>query len=213
MSASFNATDPSSPLYYPPNQTALLLLDYHGFIISQLAEAGTAALATAARMRTWALENGITVVHCLVDVHATPSVICKGGPRVTAMLEGLKDDREAVDEPASAAFSGQRGEFVVRKQPGIISGLRSPGAMELLSERGIKSLIICGLSTSGAVLRTAIPATDDGFVVSVISDACADRKEGVHEMVLETLLPNRAHVTNADEFIGEWEKASGRGRS
>ncbi|TKA80742.1 hypothetical protein B0A55_02687 [Friedmanniomyces simplex] len=203
---------PSSPLHYTAAQTALLLLDYQGFIISQLAETGTAALATAARMRTWALEHGVTVVHSIVDVHATPPAVCKGGPRIVAMLAGIRDDREAVEEPESVAFGGERGEFVVLKPPGVISGLKSRGAMELLGDRGIRSLIICGLSTSGAVMRTAVPATDDGFVVSVISDACADRKEGVHEMVLGTLLPNRVHVASADEFLGEWEKVGGGGK-
>jgi nicotinamidase-related amidase len=40
----------------------------------------------------------------------------------------------------------------------------------ILAKNDIKSIVICGLSTSCAVLRTAVPASDDvddGFIVSV----------------------------------------------
>ncbi|KAK4952668.1 hypothetical protein LTR10_009474 [Elasticomyces elasticus] len=212
MAAIFDADDPSSPLHYSASQTALLLLDYQGFIVSQLGEPGAAAVATAVGMRDWALNHGITVVHSLVDVKSAPPPTCKGANRISAMLAGLKDDPAGGAEVPSLAFSQHASEYVVLKSPGVVSALQSKGVMELLAEQEIKSLVICGLSTSGAVMRTAVPATDEGFVVSVVSDACADRKEGVHTMVLETLLPNRVHVMSADEFVGEWSRAKGLGK-
>ena len=54
--------------------------------------------------------------------------------------------------------------------------------------------------TSGAELRTAIPATDEGTVITVIKDACAGSVEDLHE-TLKTALPSRAHVATAEEFL------------
>ncbi|KAK3072283.1 hypothetical protein LTR53_007099 [Teratosphaeriaceae sp. CCFEE 6253] len=211
--AVFDSNDPSSPLHYTAQQTALLLLDFQGFIISQCGDVGPAALAAAVQMRDWACDQGVTVVHSIVDVKAQIPPSTKGAARLTTLLSTLRDDREAVEEPAALAFPQRDNEYIVLKPPGVISGLKSHRAMDLLAQRGIKSLIICGLSTSGAVLRTATAATDEEFVVSVVRDACADPKEGVHEMVLGTVLPNRAHVINAVELMAQWEKAMATLRS
>lgn len=81
-----------------------------------------------------------------------------------------------------------------------------PDVVEILRERGIKSLVLAGLSTSGAVLRTATQATDSGFVVSVIEDACKDKTEDVHEIVVGKILGNRCHVCGVGEWVREWEK-------
>ncbi|KAK3075465.1 hypothetical protein LTR53_001173 [Teratosphaeriaceae sp. CCFEE 6253] len=211
--AVFDSNDPSSPLHYTAQQTALLLLDFQGFIISQCGDVGPAALAVAVQMRDWACEQDVTVVHSVVDVTAQVPPCTKGAVRLTTLLSTLRDDRDAVEKPAELAFAQRNGEYIVLKPPGVISGLKSQGAMDLLAQHDIKSLIICGLSTSGAVLRTATAATDEGFVASVVSDACADPKEGMHEIVLGTILPNRAHVMDAVELMAQWEKAMATSRS
>ena len=123
------------------------------------------------------------------------------------MLDGVGKDRDAAEEPTEIAFSKAAGEYIVLKHPGFASALKSSGAMDLLSEHGIKSLILCGISTSGAVLRTAMPATDEGFVVSVIQDACADPVESLHDALVKSVLPSRAHVATAGQFMDAWAQA------
>lgn len=91
------------------------------------------------------------------------------------------------------------------RTPGIVSALQSQGLMNVLEERGITSLVICGLSTSGCVLKTAMPATDAGFVVTVVRDGCADPGEDVHEMVFNRILPQRAYVVTAQEWRKGYE--------
>lgn len=126
------------------------------------------------------------------------------------MLAGIQEDPESANEPSTiAAGIDKSQEVVVHKTPGVVSGLKSEDCRAILSERGIKSLIICGLSTSGAVLRTTVPATDDGFVVSVIRDACADRTVELHETLMGSVLPSRAHVFAAEELMDSWKKARG----
>ena len=139
-----------------------------------------------------------------VQVHEKPPSNCKGAERISKMLASIENDRTAAEEPTDIAFSKAEGEYIVLKHPGFISALKSNGIMELLREHRIRSLVLCGLSTSGAVLRTAMPATDEGFVVSVVRDACTDPVEGLHDTVMGSVLPSRAHVATAEEFRREW---------
>ena len=58
-------------------------------------------------------------------------------------------------------------------------------------------------------MRTAIVASDAQYVVSVISDGCADSVEGLHDIVVGKLL-NRGYVATAAEFQEGFAKAAGR---
>ena len=206
MAAIFDPANPASPLAYGASKTALLLMDFQGFTVNLAGIAGMKALGKAKTMRDWAFSKNIIVVHSVVDITVKPPATFKGAERIVKMLESIKDDKDAVEEPSEIAFSKADGEYIVLKHPGFANALKSTGIMELLTEHGIKSLILCGIATSGCVLKTAFPATDDGWVVSVIEDACADRKEEMHNMLAHDVLVSRAHVATADEFIEEWEK-------
>lgn len=223
--ATFDPSDPASPLAYSASQTALLLLDFQYFITARCGTDGQAAVRKAKAMRDWALKQKVMVVHSVVDVsralttvygnqtqfsqvHEKPPSTCKGAERITKMLASVEQDQDAAEEPAELAFSKADREYIVLKHPALVSALKSNGIMELLKEYDIRSLVLCGLSTSGVVLRTALAATDEGFVVSVIKDACADRLEGVgglHEIIMETVLPSRTHIATVEEFIQNWK--------
>lgn len=207
MAADLDRSHPASPLAYNASQTALLLMDFQEFIISRCGLTGHRAVATAKVMREWALKNGVTVVHSVIDIQAEPPETYKGVERIKTMMTELSKDSALAQEPPGIAFSQAEGEYVVLKRPGHVSALKSTGAMELLREHGIRSLILCGLSTSGAVLRTASPAVDEGFVVSVIEDGCGDPNEALHDMLMKTALPSGAHVVSAREIMKEWEAA------
>ncbi|KAK4496138.1 hypothetical protein PRZ48_012117 [Zasmidium cellare] len=199
--------DPSSPFSYPASQTALLCLDFQNFTINICAEAGNAALANAAKLRQWALSKNILVIHSIIDVNGTVPPTTKGRARVEGMIAGIRADAESGKVPSSIAAGDDKSKEVVTfKRPGIVSGIKSDECQAILKDRGIKNLIISGLSTSGAVLRTAIPASDDGYVVSVISDACGDRTTELHETLMVNVLGSRGHVFTTQEFVKGWEK-------
>ncbi|KAK4556872.1 hypothetical protein LTR86_005852 [Recurvomyces mirabilis] len=203
--------DPSSPLHYPASQTALVLMDFQNFIVSHCGSPGAAAVSQAKVMRDWALDNGIMVVHSIIDLTGPPAPPTrKGQNRFKALFDSVKDDANAVAEHEDIAFEQRAREYLVLKRLGVASALKTGGAMELLAEHGIKSLILCGLSTSGCVLRTAVPAVDDGFVVSVIEDACAEPAEGLHDVLMQQCLAKWTWVVKAEEFVQDWDSASKR---
>lgn len=202
--AMFNLKDQSTPGHYGPSQTALFLLDFHSMFIHRAD--GTNApisLKVAAGMRNWANSLGIQVIHCLIDLNQTPYPTCKNAGNfssaITAMrTSGGEEPRELVD--------GVGNDVTFTRRPGFISALSSPGLDDFLKEKDIKSLLLAGLSTSGCVLRTAVMAGEAEYVVTVISDGCADREESIHDFVVGKLL-NRGYVATASEFREGFERA------
>ncbi|KAF2754495.1 Isochorismatase hydrolase [Pseudovirgaria hyperparasitica] len=209
MAAILDRNSCESPLAYPPAETAVILLDYHGYTIQLCGQKGIKTVSKAQMIREWALERGITVLHSLIDINSKPPPQCKNTVLIMGRLDSIRNDAVALSEPPELVSSQKAGpvEYVVLKTAGVVSGLKSEGAMDILRDKGIKSLVVLGLATSGAVLRTAIAASDEGFVTTVIEDACWDPRDGVHAFLMEQILPSRAHVVRADELLGSWNKA------
>jgi nicotinamidase-related amidase len=155
-------------------------------------------------MRNWAAINGVLVVHCLVDIKQTILPSFKSAARFKIMAAMMDTQPSAADEHPDVAFNAADREHMVTRHPGYISAPKSQGLGPLLSARGIKSLILCGLSTSGCVLSTARAAGDDGYIVTVVEDAWMDPVPGLHGTLIQNVLPSQAHITTAAGFQEQW---------
>lgn len=141
-------------------------------------------------------------MHCLIDVTQTPYETCKDAARLQSAIDAAVA-ADAAAEPAELTSGKDDAEDATfLRRPGYVSALKSPGLEAWLRKKGVKNLLLAGLSTSGCVLRTAVTASDAEFVVSVVADGCADPGEGVHEFVLAKLL-NRGWVVSAEEVMRE----------
>ena len=197
LASTFDAADISTPGHYGPSQTALLLLDFHSLFVEKAGgPQARAALDVAANMRAWAKSQGIQVIHALVDANATPFPTYKASPRTSGFLAALKSSDG--EEPAEL-LEGGGDDVTFTRRPGHVSALKSTGLDDFLQNKGIKSLVLSGLSTSGCVMGTALAASDAEYVVTVISNGCADPGDGVHDMVVGKLL-NRVYAITATEF-------------
>ncbi|MFD0296849.1 cysteine hydrolase [Streptomyces sp. NPDC127118] len=84
------------------------------------------------------------------------------------------------------------GDIIVRK---IRYGATSTTDLhEQLANRGIDTLILTGISTSGVVLSTLIDVADRDYLVYVLSDGVADRDPEIHQVLVHKVFPTRAHV-------------------
>lgn len=205
--ATFNVSDKSTPGYYGASQTAFLLLDFHTMLVEKaVGPNGTAAAQVAAEMRTWAKAHGMPVIHCLVDLHGSPFPTCKDSARFEGAISTMQTTGSGVE--ASQLLSGSNdADVTFTRRPGHISALTSPGVLEYLREKDIKSLVLAGLSTSGCVMRTALASADAEYVVTVLSDGCADSDQAVHDMMVEKIFTNRGYVATAAEFRSGFEAA------
>ncbi|KAI0378849.1 Isochorismatase hydrolase [Hypomontagnella monticulosa] len=204
--AMFNPADITTPGHYGPSQTALLLLDFHTMLVQKGGgPKAAAALEVAAQMRTWAKSQGIQVIHGLIDLDGTPFPTCMGAAMLGQVVAAAKAG--GGEEAAELSAGGSDGEITFTRKPGHVSALKSPGLEDFLKQKGITSLVLTGLSTSGCVMRTAVTATDAEYVVTVISDGCADPAEGVHEVMVGKVLSSRGYVATAAEFQEGFTKA------
>ncbi|KAI9698112.1 MAG: hypothetical protein M1820_007620 [Bogoriella megaspora] len=198
LTAMFDPENESAPGHYGSSQTALLLLDFHSAFIEKAGGRRAAmALQVAAKMRIWAKSRGIHIIHCLIDFNATPHATCKDAQR---LLSGAETMRLGGAGEPSELLTGAEDDATFTRKLGYVSARKSPGLDDFLRKNGIRSLILAGLSTSGCVMRTALAATDAEYVVTAISDACADRDEDLHDVVLGKILKNRGYVVTAVEF-------------
>lgn len=200
--AIFDSSKACSPLSIPAANTALLLLDYQNITVSMASDGGQ-TVTVAREMRDWAVEQGIPAYHCLVDTTSAPEPSMKISERWVFYEEKLKVAPELGNEPD--VLKGL--DKIFTRQPGYISALKSPGLLEELQTKGVRSLILCGLSTSGCVLSTARAANDHGFVVTIVDDACWDPLPELHALLMGHVLASTAHIAKAKEVQQAWKRS------
>jgi nicotinamidase-related amidase len=71
----------------------------------------------------------------------------------------------------------------------------------VLRTKGIRELVLSGVSTSGVVLSTVRAAADMDYRLTVLSDGCADLDENVHQMLLDVLFPRQATVLTIADWV------------
>ncbi|KAI5244523.1 Isochorismatase hydrolase [Aureobasidium subglaciale] len=208
ITLTFDANNASNPGYYGPSQTALLLLDFHSMFVQHSGPLAPSAVTVATRLRRWAKPQGVLVIHALIDTSKSPLPTCKDATRYSTIVSAMELSN-TVAEPSELLEEAGEKDMTFTRRPGYISALKSPGLTDLLAEKGVKSLLLAGLSTSGCVLRTALQATDEEFVVTVIQDGCADLRAALHDVLMKEVLGSRGHVVTADRFQEGYEKIRG----
>ncbi|MFO0511742.1 MAG: isochorismatase family protein [Gammaproteobacteria bacterium] len=138
-----------------------------------------------------ARKAGIPVLHTRVEFQPggrdggvffrkLPALACfEAGrhPELAAFAEGL--------EPIA-------GETVITTQ--YASAFFGTSLASTLTARGVDTLLIAGLSTSGCVRASAVDACQHGFVPVVVREAVGDRAPGPHEANLFDLQAKYAEV-------------------
>ncbi len=97
-------------------------------------------------------------------------------------------------------------DFVLTKHR--VSSFAGSGLDVLLRSLDVTHLVLTGVSTSTAVLGTAVAAADLDFELTVLSDACFNGS-GVaqHEMLLAEFFPAIAEVMTADQWVAQCDTA------
>jgi nicotinamidase-related amidase len=182
-----------------PRRTALLVMDYQAGILGRLPGAGE-LLARAADAIAIVRGQGGHVGYVRVgfedaDYDAVPAhshfapLLAAGGQALHAGSPGTAVHDAVAPEP---------GDIVVRKTR--VGAFSTTDLDQQLRDRGITTLILAGISTSGVVLSTVRDAADRDYQVFVLADGCADPVPGVHEFLTEKIFPRQAHVITSGEL-------------
>ena len=92
------------------------------------------------------------------------------------------------------------GDIIVRKTR--VGAFSTTDLAQQLADRGIDTLILAGISTSGVVLSTVRDGADRDYALYVLSDATADGDAAVHACLMEKVFPRQAKVITVAELDG-----------
>lgn len=151
--------EPTQPVMGP--ETALLIIDIQNFYFEKglVPLTGSVEAAKQARRVLDAFRaSHLTVIHVR---HASKSVQFVDGEPTNARS---RFHSEVLPAP---------GEKIVTKH--YANSFRETDLLDYLKQKGIKNLVIVGMQTHMCVEAAARAATDLGFGVTVIADACATR--------------------------------------
>jgi nicotinamidase-related amidase len=195
------ASDTNENAKLDPARTALLVMDYQPGIIGRLDD-GDALVARAQQAIAAARAAGATVAYVRVaftdaDFDAMPD----GAPmaRVKAMpREAMHADSPGtqVDERVAPAD----GDIVVRKTR--VGPFLTTDLDDQLRARGIDTLLLAGISTSGVVLSAVRDAHDRDYRLYLLADATADPLPDVHAALIEKILPKQTEVIEVADLEG-----------
>jgi nicotinamidase-related amidase len=96
-------------------------------------------------------------------------------------------------------FTPEPPDVVIWKQRA--SAFQGTPLFSHLSILGIRSLIVCGESTSGCVRASVVDAYSNGFHVSLVEECTFDRAELTHKVNLFDLHHKYADVMHLDEVV------------
>ena len=184
-----------------PRRTALIVMDYQAGVLDRIKDAD-ALLARAARAIDLVRDRGGQIGYVRVafedaDYAAIPPTSMMGA-RVAAAGRAFHADSPmtAID----ARIAPQPGDVVVRKTR--VGAFSTTDLDDQLRQRGIDTLLLAGLSTSGVLLSTVRDAHDRDYRVFVVADLSADPEPEVHDFLTQRIFPRQAHVIASADLSG-----------
>jgi nicotinamidase-related amidase len=176
-----------------PHRTALLVMDYQQAIVGMI-EDSDALVARAVQAIDLVRSRGahvgyVRVAFTAADLENIPPTSSMGA-RIAAGPQGFMDDSPTTQIDARVA--PRDGDIIVRKTR--VGAFSTTDLAEQLTQRGVDTLILAGISTSGVVLSTVRDGADRDYALYVLSDATADRDADVHACLMEQVFPRQASV-------------------
>lgn len=183
-----------------PSRTALLVMDYQNGIVARV-QNGAQLVEQAVELITNFRARGGTVAYVRV---AFADGDLDHAPASSGMARNVSPEGRAAmhaDSPNTQiadAITPQDGDIVVRKQR--VGAFSTTDLDEQLRARGIDTLLLAGISTSGCVHSTVLDAFDRDYRVLVLADACADPDPEVHRFLLERVFTKRGEVIEVGDL-------------
>jgi nicotinamidase-related amidase len=176
----------------------LLVMDFQPGIVERVADAEALLDRVAGAIAT-ARARGMAVGYVRV---AFDDADYDAVPPTNKIFARLAEGRvNHVDSPATAVhdrLAPEPGDVVVRKTR--VGAFSTTDLDEQLRKRGISTVVLAGISTSGVVLSTVRDAADRDYRIIVLADGCADFDAEVHDVLLGKVFPRQADVVTVAEL-------------
>ncbi|KAH7120499.1 putative N-carbamoylsarcosine amidase [Dactylonectria macrodidyma] len=114
-----------------------------------------------------------------------------------------KDDTRGLNEWADGLVPIEGEPVIKKKYP---SGFFGTTLQTELTIKGVDTVVICGVSTSGCVRATTLDALQNGFRPMVVGTACGDRSDEIHNANLFDLNAKYADVVSEAGALESFKK-------
>ena len=177
--------------------TALLVMDLQGATV-KMVEDSTPLVNSINKAIHHARGNNIPVIFVVIGFRKGYPEANPNNKSYEMLKSGVMnlDSEEGYKVHSSIAI--QSDDIVVIKKR--VSAFSGSDLEVLLRAHGIKHLVLSGIATSGVVLSTLREAADKDYVLTVLSDCCADRDEEVHRVLTTKVFARQATVLSSDEW-------------
>jgi nicotinamidase-related amidase len=177
---------------FDPMHTALLVMDFQRGVVERMPGLDP-LLARVRQAIADVRDHGGTIGYVRV---AFTEADWAAIPPVNAVFARVGENRLMHDEDPSTAIHDRLaplpGDIVVRKTR--VGAMSTTDLDRQLRDRGIDTLVLAGLSTSGVVLSTLIEAADRDYRLYVLSDGTEDLDAETRDVLLGKVFPRRAQV-------------------
>src|ERR1700761_643017 len=180
------------------SRPVLLLMDFQHGIVENLG--APSVIDAADRAAKGARAAGVPVMFVRVGFRPGYPEVAESNASFSAAAQS--GDAYLQDQPGTqvhAALAPEPGEPVIVKRR--VSAFTGSDLDVLLRAVGADTLVLAGIATSGVVLSTLRQAADLDYRLIVLADACADRDEEVHRVLIDKVFPRQALVTSAEDWL------------
>jgi nicotinamidase-related amidase len=178
--------------------TALLIMDMQNAILNRLPD-NTPVIHNSAKAIAHARIIGIPLIYVTVGFRQGAPEINLNNKIFAAVKERYMNTDMSEFMKIVPALQPMPEEVIVIKRR--ISAFSGSDLEVILSAYGIRHMILCGFATSGVVLSTIRQAADKDYILTVLSDCCADADEEVHRVLTTKVFPRQADVFTVEEWI------------
>jgi nicotinamidase-related amidase len=192
-----------------PRTTALLFVECQRGVIGDLsvlpalAEAAQPALAAMTRLAAGARGVGVQVVHLTYLPLAGGRSASQRSPLMRATSSTASwNESDAPLEIVPEIGVGPDDLLLPRHQG--ISPVHRTEVLSIVRNMGIDNIVVAGVSTNLAVPLVAVGAADEGFGVTVATDATVGTPPEHHASMLRHSLAFVARLATTDELLSNW---------
>jgi nicotinamidase-related amidase len=187
---------PMPELTIEPRTTALLLLDLQRGIVGRetAPHAAMDVVERSANLAAAFRSKGAVVIYVRVDFSDMIKVNAD---------RSLRDPNAPPPPPSASEIVPQAGwqpgdPVIVKRHWGAFCGTNLE---EDLHQRGIRTVVLTGVSTNYAVESTARAAVERGFDVIVVEDATSARDADAHRFAHESIFPLLGRVRSTEQVL------------
>lgn len=184
-----------------PRRTAVLLLDVQNDLVKitpRLRE--RRVLQKMAGVLARARARKAAVIHITASVRAD----FRDLPRDNPLWDGIRKSRQLIfGTPGAAIHRAVRPldtELVLNKT--CVDPFLTTSLGQALHNADVNTVVLMGLWTNWVVEATARHASDMGYRVFLVEDACASNSMENHEFAIENVLPTICYVVSSAEVLG-----------